>query len=522
MKVPKSIDYDDYDVFYNEIRRIDTESMLLNIGRLSAQLYISELEKKTEVFVGNLIRHEVIAYVSKFSIMKSNDFRKSDNIRKKYPNFLDFYKVLAGRYYDLTDAFMDNDNCSVLDAQRGVLRMTYEQFSHYTILKHEIGRTMLMFNDYLNMNSENGERISQKFKNLTGLSIKDYLVTGFYIFVYSVQSNGILPELRQDLFPSNLTSEKYQNYIRHNSTGYSKFRDKQEEYRKDKNLSKYEFNLLRRYPFVYTEKNKYLLCPVHPYALERISYGLVYDLMDAFRDPCEPHGNRFNEFVGKDLFEKYVGSLLKESFQNDQIWDEQEYQVSGQKTPIRSSDWILFDKDGGITLIDCKLSDLSIDTRTSDDEQKFRKNLEGHFMRGINTCERTFKHIEKGILELGVPLEFSSVNYLIVTFFPTFSGNDMYRTYIQEQNEKQSQNFCTNNFHITSIADFELICTYLLKANLSLSSFLTFKYQYKDSIRWDFRTYINEHNKVNNSLVTDFAHPLLVHRSKEVFDAVKQ
>lgn len=498
---------DDYDAFYTEISKLSTEEWLRLIAVLSSDTEFDDNAAKKYPFP---VRREVLSFIAKTAILKSNDYR--GRTLKNDREFFRLFNEMTSRYYNLTipmTARAKEEN-NINNVSMELLRIAHEQFSYMTGAPyHEIGRTLIMFCDYM-MEYEGSEdvvEITKKAEALFGMTVQEFIREGLITMFYSVQNKGNLNTLLNPVLEKEgkglFNFKRCSLYLKYNTITYRDFREQQRKYSKHKHTSKYEFNLLRRYPFVITEKNKFLICPLQHFALERITYGFFYDLVDAFKDE-QGTRNKFSEFVGSPLFERYVGDILKNAFPLANIIPEQEYRVG--KNVVKSCDWIIAERSG-LTLVECKLNDLTVRAKTTDEEEQILKDLKKRYFKALETCERTITHIKDKKLLADEEFNLRCINYLVVVFTPTFMGNDVYRRIAEQQEVKIS-----HDYSIISIADLEKSCTVLSNTSTQLTSFLSLKKEFQNAYTWDFDAFLRDYAKKNNINEDDFRHQLLFER----------
>lgn len=159
-----------------------------------------------------------------------------------------------------------------------------------------------------------------------------------------------------------LNKERLSQYLELFSITQNDFKTKTGEFMLDDELlKKYEFNALKRFPFIQTnsqiEPEKFIIPSLSDFIFS-FSEGLYYVLLDKLSDSNK---EILFQKIGQ-IFEHYIGELLKyykveDSQLRTQILPEQEYDVHGQDW--KTADWIIHNNEY-IIQVECKKRKLNI------------------------------------------------------------------------------------------------------------------------------------------------------------------
>lgn len=291
-----------------------------------------------------------LAFLAKFSILVSNDFRS----REVTPAQL---FELVGLYGLLEDPFMQDKSEGA--AYRFLFRTSWEQFTFQESPKALIPRYYTMFRILNDQDTKRVLDIAESWKNLTGISIEDFITLGFGAWAMASAHSVFLTQAFQrspvQAIAQRADTKTLEAFFKLTATDYAGFRRMSEGFKlPDMRYAKTEFNLLRRYPLIQPRRHE-LIAPIPQLVLQRVTRGIYYDLMDAHAAGTR---NPFLEQFGR-VFEQYVGELLKAAYGSDRVFHEPVYGKEEQRGP----DWILLDGDVAI-LFECTVSGTRLVTRS--------------------------------------------------------------------------------------------------------------------------------------------------------------
>jgi hypothetical protein len=232
----------------------------------------------------------------------------------------------------------------------------FSEFSRPTLLFHEIPRQLQGLPDIPQFDFEN------KFQAITGVSVLDFITTGFVI---SSASHGNFA-VNQDYFkktrnqgikiPDNQTIKAILNQIAADKSTLMAVYEKRKN--KDRRFKMYDFNPLLSYPVVKPCQDKqfstadkdFIHAPVPELVGSRISTGIFYQMFNEY-------GEEFSTYFGH-VFEKYVGLILQNCITSEELLSESDirrfYPINKGKSP----DWILVDGSTAM-LFECKTTRFS-------------------------------------------------------------------------------------------------------------------------------------------------------------------
>lgn len=149
----------------------------------------------------------------------------------------------------------------------------------------------------------------------------------------------------------------------------------------------YKPSLLRRFPILaYGEAGSRLRAPLPPLIIQRITFGLYYDVI-------QPGGAARNEIAAR--FERYAADLLQAMIPELQVTDAYAY-AAGRGRRIDTPD-ILVNDDGGLALvIECKATKLTIAAQFSEDPAIDASERYAEIGKAVFQVWRFFAHCRLG------------------------------------------------------------------------------------------------------------------------------
>lgn len=458
--------------FYQFIGRYQLDEALAFISRIANKIYT-----KDQNFFSSGLSKEVrqnintwqLAFLAQSLIMRSNDHR---------------YKILnESEFVQCANLYNDLESNTEVEGN-SLLRIAYQQFPHQQQVKNNLGRSLYM---YLDINEEVGFdkfNIDQEFKKIYDLSILDFIVIGFSLFTLALCDQGEIYFPIESKVPGladYLTPKKIEKFLSITMADYKKFRNCQEREPSRPGYEKYEFNCLRKYPIIQTEKQERLLVPIPLFLLERITKGIFYGLRDHFNEGGK--SNKFATFFGKNIFEGYVGMLFRELYSHGLVLPEQNYRKGNDS--FDTSDWIIVENNTCI-LVECKTSNLTQEAKSFTDKKELLDNLKKRIIKGIKTCCRTEKDSQYIPQELS---KITSFHYLIVTADDSYFCNSPFYRQLIDPELLEMQDL-TPKYHIVSILELENLFGYL--EEVSLGELLRQKEQNPEWYEYDFREFLKD------------------------------
>ncbi len=251
----------------------------------------------------------------------------------------------------------------------------FSQFSRPALLFHEIPKQL----QCLPIPQFDFE---SKFQAITGVSVLDFITTGFVIYAASHCNFAV----NQDFFKKtrkqgiNIPSDQIVRDILSQLVA-DKFKlievyEKQKN--KDRRFRMYDLNPLLFYPVIRPCQNKqfstsdkdFIHAPVLDLVASRISSGIFYQMYNAYMTESR---TEFSEYFGY-VFERYVGLVIENCITSEKLLSESEIRSFYPANKGKAADWILID---GSTLIlfECKATRFSRAAQAIASEDAVNKSL---------------------------------------------------------------------------------------------------------------------------------------------------
>lgn len=440
---------------YQYIKRYQLSDALAAISRASGYLFHKGVAfENTE---GTTITLWQLAFLAKALILNANDFK-----REKFD--IEALKLCANMYNNLDEPLLNASPNDPFSIQSYYLRAAYEQFPYQGRFWNAFPRAFYLYK-YLSDESKkrNGFDMSQTIYSLHKLSVEDTLIIGSCISA-SVRQGGyfnpanIINALPQ--FKDHLTENKITRFLQKTSIDYKTFREKahQEERAVPQGFEKYGFNPLVQYPIIKTdqrnEKKQYVV-PVLILLPHRVTDGIFLDLWDKY-------GSDFAQFFGK-VFEKYLGLLLREYYDDDHLIREPVYGKDSKRGP----DWIILEGNSAI-IIECTINRLTKKIKSLGDFSELQKKLQQKLVSCVEKYPQKIEDIKRG--KTGTPNYDRIISFypLIVVLDPLYGANSIIRDVINSELRKKGMN--SFPYQILWIGELEDLCAF--KENERLSSLL--------------------------------------------------
>jgi hypothetical protein len=316
------------------------------------------------------LRPFMIAGVSLFTMR----FCPPSNASQSINNYdIRFLVDLCNKYHladpitfdqDLHSEFMDSNPVfmvlRLVSSQFPFEPGRFGEFSRPSFLFHEIPKQLQGLPGIPQFDFES------KFQEITGVSVHDFITTGFVISAAS-QANFAV---NRDYFkktrkrgisvPNDQVVGNVLNQLA--ADKFSLIELYENRTNKDRRFKMYDFNPLLSYPVIKPCQNKqfstsdmdFIHAPVPELVGSRISTGIFYQMYNAY---CTKSGNEFSDYFGH-VFERYVGLILENCITSEQLLSEADIRKFYPTNKGKAPDWILID---GSTLIlfECKATRFS-------------------------------------------------------------------------------------------------------------------------------------------------------------------
>ena len=285
------------------------------------------------------------------------------------------------------------------------------------------------------------------------------------------------------------------------SVNYNQLRELFNEEENREGYEKYIFNSLKSFPVVETQIEKRVI-PIPRFLIDSCTYGIYYNLMDKFKDS---KSNIFLEFFGKEIFENYVGLLLKQRYRNKELLKEWEYRK--RREICKTSDWTIISGDTAI-LIECKTSGMNKEAKSFADLEQVKKNLRLRVVQAIKQMNSIVCNVKKSTKGLERLFNINKFYFVIITFDRIFlAGTHAIKELIQKELDKMNIGKYPD-YQVLSIEELENLLPFL--ETYSFEYILSEKFKDKDWSTYDFDVFISHFLKErkidlrrNNKLLMD-------------------
>jgi hypothetical protein len=319
----------------------------------------------------------------------------------------DNFVRLISMHNNLEDPFQFEESKNVNTALSFLLRTAWDQFPYQESITRYIPRHWLMFNQ-----GTPGDPIDlhREFTELVGIPLRRFIEIGF-AYASGAQANRWITRhfAASGVMAQKLSSSECERFLERTAATPERFRELSVQFRETREgYERYEFNLLTQRPFI--ELNGQLIAPVPQLIFRRITNGVVFDLIDHFK---QAQRNPFAEYFGL-LFERYIGALLKWTFGPGNVFSERAYGKSEKRGP----DWTVLDSSTAL-LFECRTSRLSLASKTVADIETVGKDLRRIFEETAQRFPGKIKDLQNGLA--GIDLhEVEEIRPIIVTYDSIF------------------------------------------------------------------------------------------------------
>lgn len=303
----------------------------------------------------------------------------------------------------------------------------FSEFSRPALLFHEIPKQLQGLPDIPQFDFES------KFQAITGVSVLDFITTGFVI---SSASRGNFA-VSQDYFKKtrkqgiNIPNDQILKAILNQLVGNKLRLIELYESRKneDRRFMMYDFNPLLSYPIIRPCQNKqfstpdkdFIHAPVPELVASRISTGIFYQMYNAYT-------TEFSEYFGF-IFERYVGLVLEKCLLSEQLLSESDIRTFYPTKKGKVPDWIMIDGSTAIFL-ECKATRFSRAAQAIASEDAVNDSL-AQVKKGLKQLASFISACQAKVPELQIFHHCSTFKPIIVSLEPLYLINSSpFREYI--------------------------------------------------------------------------------------------
>lgn len=382
----------------------------------------------------------------------------------------------------------------------------FSEFSRPALLFHEIPIQLQGLTDVPPFDFES------KFQALTGVSVLDFVTTGFVIFSvsngnFTVSSNYLKKISRQGIKLLNeQTVRAILSQIAADKFKLIELYEKRKN--KDRRFKMYDFNPLLSYPIIKpcqakqfsTLDKDFIHAPVPELVASRISTGIFYQMYNAYTTQSR---TEFSEYFGF-VFEKYVGLVLKNCLVSEQLLSESDIRNFYPSNKGKVPDWILIDGSTAV-LFKCKATRFSRAAQAIASEDAVNSSL-AQVKKGLKQLAQFMSACQAKVPELQQFHTCTKFKPILVSLEPLYLINStFFREHID--NLLASEGITGLNWQILSINELEALQPHLV-AGFNLSQVLD------DLLKKTFNDVLQDLSSQTNRT---FAHSFLYQKQEELY-----
>lgn len=325
-----------------------------------------------------------IEFLAKWLIIKSS-------ILSPYPLDWRSYLELSALYNQMNDPIVDDLTFHGRNPVDLFVRLLYQQLpSQERIPMQSFGSAYMLFQEIGSRLAQTiGYNIPERFRELVGLSIEQFMHLGLVFYAgksgpFRTPGTICLDYLRKAQAEGIgvISDENVNRFLAVASCTIDEFRDLATQHHftvSDPAYVLYEFNPLKKCPLTQIRFDRWV-APNPALIIDRITYGIYYDLLDADHE-------KFTRAFGY-VFEEYIGSLLKSVYPQTHVVRERTYS-HGKLEKRGPADWVVVERNS-LLLFECKSLIPSLDFVSIADAG----DVERYAQRIGDAIEQVYKHIK--------------------------------------------------------------------------------------------------------------------------------
>jgi hypothetical protein len=456
------------------------------IGETSFKLF--EFNIQNYEINGIPVFEGALAYIAMRLIENSNDHSNKIMAENDLLTAIDMYLGMPD------PMLVNNDNPEGSLIRLGATQLEYDQE-----LRHTLPRTLIIYRDLWSQ-VEEAKKVDVKkaLEDIYGLDIDEIL---FFSFAFcSVAKQGFFRVLDKNqianfnnVLNKRINWQKQQQFIDNISSNYQDFK---KELRSEKVPSpQYEgfrFNPLATTPAIIPDINpkpnssQVYITPIVKLLSKRVTAGLYFELSNHF---TKGKRNPFRDAFGY-VFQKYVGLLLKKSFEsrniieaNSNIKVHSEWKYGSRGKTKDTPDWLIV-KNKSAILIEVKQSGLYLEAKKWGNLSKVTQDLNKTIAAGVNQMWKFEQDIQSNKYpKLKWLSDINITEKIVITYDHSYFLNSILRDQVKNANTHIPTDY---HWHTIPIADFEY---FIGIARTNIFKLLRDKRQNRDVDIMDFRDY---------------------------------
>lgn len=488
-----------------QLRRVRANEVLSTSALITSKIFFRNDSKINKLHPATINQWQQ-AFVSLVSIIESDDDRKRGMNDYRLSRLVNIYN----NFHEQVDS-LDNQSST---GQEFLIRLSNSQLPLQMTSSISIGRALRMFVDIPAKLSSADLDIRAEIVTEYGMDLEEMLTVAISLLICSSDEGYIDEDM--------LTDSSYQPVRKMLEDGrmgkvrefltadYDEIRQNYQNNMWRKGLEHYIDNYLRKKPIVRT-RNGRAAVPVAHYLVERLSSGVFYTLMDKHRTAS---GNAFLTFFGKNIFEEYVGDILKMFVPNKDLLPEFQYD-NGSKD---SSDWTIINGDQCL-LIECKTSGITQKSKSYGDYSKVKADIVMRVVHGIKQMVKFRNNVRAGEVGHRRLSKVRDFHFIICTYDEIYFANAPFMRDIIEKELTSSGVQIDFGYDIVSVRELEQM--HAIGKKHSINELIRKKHTKKVWLDMDFEGYLK------NSLTSDelkllaLSNPLLRNRWEQYYKNIQ-
>lgn len=359
------------------LRKFQLCDALRFIGKISYGIHKSN--QRIHYIKGVPVFDGVLAYLSMLLIENSNDYR-SQNMT------IDNLLIAIDMFFGIPDPFQEDES----NPQGCLIRFGASQLDYYREVRHLLPRTLIIYRDLWNAVIDTSKiNVGAAIQNISGLTLQEILILAL-AFTRASEKGCFRLDSELKKYPDSTKAtkkyfglEKQQAFVGFVSCGYQDFRiQSKDNTLPNASYDKFRFNPLHFKPVIIPDRNvnpgfpQICITPISSLIYRKVTRGLYFLLADHFKTD---EGNQFRSSFG-EVFQEYVGLLLKEVFGEGNV--RQEWRYGTKKHKKDTPDWLVI-QNGSAVLIEVKQAGLHLKAKKWGELQEIQRNLTKSIGSGV-------------------------------------------------------------------------------------------------------------------------------------------
>lgn len=432
--------------FKDSLKDFDQKDSLITLGLISGKIYLGIEHPQWERLGKGLIRNKMIGlfvhqsaieYIANLFIIGDFSEVASDSIKSRN-NVLGLFNV-----YNNSLVIGSIENRSILSI---MVAMWQEQFRSQSNDLQAFGRAIYLFEDNSNIKILGDKTLGEIFIEKTGLTIEQYLNVGLILFAFALTHPSItIADLKSEApnFKKIVSNELMEKYLAIHAGTVEELKALDQAQNKNLNPknTKNRFNPLWVKPMIKTGDNTYIVPSITTY-IQALYTGLYWQFDELFMNeklgPNIPK-TTFRDAFGKQMFEPYVGKVLKDIYGEDAV----KLEITYSKPEKAFTDWVVVDGDDAY-LVEVKAYQFPFKTLQTGDLELIAKEITKKLIQD------TVTKINKKVLDIETAPELAflkgkNIIPVVVTYNVPLIDTSMYRknipTIVDEESKKDFEAF---------------------------------------------------------------------------------